>query len=537
MVGTPLREGFMNNYKLIIENSNDLIAILDERFNHEYVNNYYTDILGYKKKELIGKPPALYVHPDDSRLARRTTLRGVNEGEAITELRYLSKNGKTYWFELKGKFFKTDDGKRKSVIISRDITDRKIAEKILKQSEEKYRLLVKNSPYAILLLSNQGIVLDCNPETYNITLYKKEEFTGKNFSELEIFNDINSLKKQYKQLPEFSEKLKQSSMEFQIYRKDGKKIWVEIAIIAFQKNNQTFYQTILKDISEQKKREKLQKEFSKELEKKVKKRTKKLGRTLKTQKLYMEEIEKASQFKSEFMAKMSHELRTPLNSIMGFTDLLLGESYGKLNETQKDYLSDIHSSANNLFNLVSSILDISKIDSGKMEIQVSKFFIKNLVNNVISNFESDLKEKNIKISLHGFDENKKILADPLKLKSIFYNLINNAIKFTVEGRIDIFFEEDDYFWKFKVKDTGIGIANEDFDKVFKEFKKIDNLYINNEEGSGLGLALTKKLVNLHGGKIWFESKKQIGTTFIFTIPNIQKIEQGKMINDFLGTLS
>lgn len=650
-------------FQNIFENANDLIAILDDNFTHEYINKHYTDVLGYTREELINKHPFEYVHPEDLKEAHRTTLKGINEGEAKTELRYIAKNGDSYWFELKGKFFKTLDGKEKSVIISRDVTDRKKAEKILrnseqkyrnlfkkipdgfafhkmlyddkktpvdyifldlnsafedfiglkkdkiigkrvtevlpgiendpvnwiekfgkvasngttkrfedysqplkkqysviayspmkdyfltifrditqkkeaennlKKSEEKYRLLVENSPYAILLLNEEGIVVDCNPATFQITKYKREEITGKNIFELDIFSNQTSINEFYNKFPRSSEKSKEKLLEFQICRKDGKAIWVEITSITFQKDNQTFFQTILNDISEQKKREKLQKEFSNELEKKVKKRTEKLEKILSKQKLYMKEIEKASQFKSHLMATMSHELRTPLNVIIGFSDLLLAGDVGELEPIHKEYQQDILSSAEHLLNMINEILDISKIEAGIMNLQLKRFSLDKVLHQIISEFKPLINEKSLEICLLGVKE-QYIYADPIKLKSILYNLISNAIKYTKKGKIEIEIKETKKKWIFKIYDTGIGIDEDEKAIIFKEFKRSEVEYVRNTSGTGLGLPLAKKLVNLHKGAIWFESKLGKGSVFSFTIPK-EFNENWKNIENFLKNL-
>ncbi len=290
------------------------------------------------------------------------------------------------------------------------------------------------------------------------------------------------------------------------------------------------------DITERKKTEQLKDQLNKELEEKVKRRTIELQNALKKQKLLLEQISKASLFKSKFMAEMSHELRTPLNSIIGFTDLLLEGSYGSLNETQEEFLEDVKSSADHLLSLIKSIMDISKIESGEMELNLSNFSIKTMLNNIISEFEPSLNKKKLKIELHGIDENKKILADPIKLKSIFYNLISNAVKFTIEGRIDIIFNDKKDYWEFKIKDSGIGIAKEDFDTLFQEFKKVKTPYVSDKEGTGLGLPLSKKLIIMHGGEIKFESEEGKGTIFTFSIPKSPKEESKSKIQEFFKSL-
>jgi len=652
-------------YDNIIENANDLIAILDKNFKHEYVNKHYEEVLGYNREELIGEHPLIYVHPEDMKKAQKITLKGVKNGHAKSELRYIAKNRDISWFEIKGKFFRTDDDKQKSIIISRDIRERKEAEKILRksekkyrtlfknipegfgfhkviydennnpidyiflevnsafekitglqkgdiigkkitnvlpniendpadwigrygkvastgnperfesfsqplkswysvlayspmkeyfvtifsditekkkaekqliESEEKYRFLVENSPYAIILLNNDGIVLECNPATSQISGYQREEIIGNEFFKLDIFPNKKTYEKMSKNFTKILEGDNPKSLEIKIKRKNGKKIWVKTNIIVFQRNDNILIQTILSDITEQKKREKLQKEFNKKLEKKVKKRTQKLKEALTEQKLYMKEIIKASQFKSQFMATMSHEFRTPLNVIIGFSDLLLEGGVGNLSLQQEEYLNDILSSAEHLLNMIKEILDISKIDSGVMELKLTSFSLDKIIKQTISEFQLMLKERSLKIEILGLEKPKNIYADPIKLKSILYNIICNAIKFSKEGEILVEIEESGENWIFKVSDEGIGISEEEKEIIFEEFRRSKSEYVRNTNGTGLGLPLTKRLVNLHGGHIWFESSLGQGTTFYFTIPKRIKEKTKRKIENFLSKI-
>ena len=232
----------------------------------------------------------------------------------------------------------------------------------------------------------------------------------------------------------------------------------------------------------------------------------------------MDQINKASTFKTEFLASMSHELRTPLNAIIGFTDLLLEGEYGKLNEEQFDFINDIEESSKHLLDMITRILDISKIESGKIEIKIEKIQLNKLVDQILSTLKPLIKGKDLRIECNSISKKQIIYADRIKLKQIIYNLLSNAIKFTIEGKVSLEFWDKQNLWEFRVEDTGIGIAEEDFNLIFKDFKRIKSPYVEKIPGSGLGLALTKRLVNLHGGDIHFSSKIGKGTIFTFTIP-------------------
>lgn len=243
-----------------------------------------------------------------------------------------------------------------------------------------------------------------------------------------------------------------------------------------------------------------------------------IGRDITKQKIYIDNIIKASQFKTNFLSSMSHDLRTPLNAIIGFSDLLLDESYGNLNEDQIDFLSDIKSSSDHLLELIDHILEISKIESGELKLNLQNFELNALIDEIKSVVKPLYSKKSLYFQVEGLNEPKSIYADLVRLKEIFYNLLSNAIKYTIKGGITLQIMEDNNRWKFNVIDTGIGIAKENYELIFKEYKRVESLYVSSTLGTGLGLTLAKKLVNLHGGEMYFTSKLGEGSTFTFTIP-------------------
>jgi len=230
------------------------------------------------------------------------------------------------------------------------------------------------------------------------------------------------------------------------------------------------------------------------------------------------EIEVASQHKSEFLANMSHELRTPLNAIIGFSEVLTDRMFGELNEKQEEYLKDIYASGTHLLSLINDILDLSKIEAGRMELELSEFDLPTALDNAIVLVRERAARHGI--SLHkSFDERLgQIQADERKVRQVVLNLLSNAIKFTPEGgRIDVGAVPKDGSVEVSVTDTGIGIAPEDQEKVFEEFRQVGTA-AKKVEGTGLGLTLCRKFVELHGGGIWVKSELGVGSTFTFTLP-------------------
>ncbi len=239
------------------------------------------------------------------------------------------------------------------------------------------------------------------------------------------------------------------------------------------------------------------------------------------------EVQKTTRLKSEFLAGMSHELRTPLNAIIGFSEMLLSEDFGEINEKQKKFLNNIAKSGEHLLKLVNDILDLSKIESGNMEINYEIFNISQEINETVSVLNSLALKKNIKIQIN-INTNLFIKADLIKFKQIMYNLINNAIKFSEEkGEIIINVFSEDNKTKVEICDNGIGIAQKDKDIIFNSFRQVDSSLTRKQEGTGLGLTLTKKLVEMQGGKIDFQSEEKKGSKFWFTIPALHENELTK----------
>jgi signal transduction histidine kinase len=230
-------------------------------------------------------------------------------------------------------------------------------------------------------------------------------------------------------------------------------------------------------------------------------------------------LEVANKHKSEFLANMSHELRTPLNAIIGFSEVLLERLFGDLNAKQDDYLKDIHSSGRHLLSLINDILDLSKIEAGRMELERSSFDLASAVSDALTLIRERAQSHHIALAQQIDPSLGAVFADERKFKQILVNLLSNAVKFTPDGgRIEVTARRADGHAEIAVHDTGIGIAPQDQDTVFEEFRQVGRDYTKKQEGTGLGLALTRRFVELHGGRIRLESEPGNGSTFTFTIP-------------------
>jgi len=243
------------------------------------------------------------------------------------------------------------------------------------------------------------------------------------------------------------------------------------------------------------------------------------------------EAESASAAKSEFLTNMSHELRTPLNAVIGFSELLEDQSFGPLNDNQLQFSREIHRSGHHLLRLINDILDLAKIEAGKMELQVSRVNLGDLLRNCLTMIKEKAFRHELELELKAPDGlmEMEILADEIKLKQVVVNLLSNAAKFTPDrGRIRLDAKRLDGDLLVSVTDTGIGIRPEDQELIFQAFEQLDSSYARQQQGTGLGLALAKRMVELHNGRIWVESEGEgQGSAFRFTIPFTEAAMPGR----------
>jgi signal transduction histidine kinase len=243
------------------------------------------------------------------------------------------------------------------------------------------------------------------------------------------------------------------------------------------------------------------------------------------------QLERANLHKSQFLANMSHELRTPLNAIIGFSEILQDQVFGSLNDKQARYVNNILSSGRHLLTLVNDVLDLSKVEAGKMELHWEEFSCRSAIYEVQAQLSSLASQKELELNVEVEEELDRIMADRSRFRQILFNLLSNAIKFTPQGgKVTIAGQLENsgksdcrVLARFSVIDTGIGIAASDLDHIFESFRQVDSSYSRQYQGTGLGLALTKKLVEMHGGTIEVESEPGAGSTFSFTLPLITSL--------------
>jgi signal transduction histidine kinase len=239
-----------------------------------------------------------------------------------------------------------------------------------------------------------------------------------------------------------------------------------------------------------------------------------------------DQLKEASKAKSEFLANMSHELRTPMNAILGFIEMLLDDIYGEVPPPLREPLVDIQVNGKHLLNLINDVLDLSKIEAGRMELALAEYSVQDVVETVGASLQSLASEKGLTFVAGAQPEIPLALGDGRRITQCLMNLAGNALKFTKQGRIEVWVEQERDLLRYRVSDTGIGIPRDQVDQIFGEFRQVDAAITREFGGTGLGLSITKKFVEMHGGRIWVESDLGKGSTFFFEVP--LRVEAGPL---------
>ena len=399
------------------------------------------------------------------------------------------------------------------------------AQKALTESEEKYRNLIELANDGIALIQDRSLNY-INPRLAEITGHTVDEMKNSPFIDYVHPAEVSNVVGRYRSLKRGDDVA--SKYETVLKHRSGSAVYVELNARFIRYNGRSADLIIVRDITDRKQAEE------------------KLRQAKET-------AEAANKAKSEFLANMSHELRTPLNHIIGFTELVLDKNFGELNELQEEYLNDVHHSSRHLLSLINDILDLSKVEAGKLELEPTDVNLQELLENSLVMIKEKAMKQGIKLFTDTDGVPATVNADERKLKQIMYNLLSNAVKFTSEGgeirltankvagaELRVTGSEhapEEYvkhftgqatrntqcatgdFIEISVTDTGIGLKKEDLERIFSPFDQVDSSPSRRYQGTGLGLSLTKSLVALHGGRIWVESDGEgKGSTFIFTIP-------------------
>ncbi|WP_407283250.1 PAS domain S-box protein [Methanolobus sp. WCC1] len=467
------------------------MSVHDKRI--EKANAAFCDMLGYEEHELKGKHlrDISFLEDMAENVKQHNKLESGEIPAIKMEKRYIHKSGYLVHALLHANLIFDENGNPLYYMGNvLDITDIRTSQQRLKESEEKYRAYVDNSPHPIFVTDVFGMLLDVNPAGCSLTGYSLEELMDMNIIDLCSPKSVDAATEHFLSV----KKNAKVSAELLFLKKDGTEFYMQVEAVMIDKKTLL---ALCVDTTERKLTEKLLIE------------AKMLAET-------------ASNSKSEFLANISHELRTPLNIVIGYSDVLLSEVSGELNEKQMKYSSSIKDAGSNLLEIVNSLIYIAEIEGGSRELNIMKFDLKPMVADLEKIFRSMASKYNLIMEFDVDINIKYVLADESKFKTILHHLIGNAIKFNKEGgTVHVVFGRDDDDIKVQVIDTGIGIPEDKQDELFDPFVQLDWSHARRYSGVGIGLSLVKGLVEMHGGKISLVSKVGEGTTVTFTIP--QKI--------------
>ena len=381
----------------------------------------------------------------------------------------------------------------------------------------RFRQLLEAAPDAIVKVDSAGCIVLMNRATETLFGYTREELLGQPVEVLVPAANRKAHSGQRKgYLKHPVPRPMGGGLTLRAVRKDGTEFPVEISLSPIETKSEMRVIAIIRDVTERKR-----------IEEQMHAMEQRFSRTVAAKNAELiqrnAEVEKADRLKSEFLASMSHELRTPLHTIIGFSQLLAEEIQGPLNDKQRRFVDHIYRDSQHLLELINDILDLSKVEAGKIELHPEVLDARSELQKTAESIRPIAANKSIAIEIRT-DENFSLRADPVRLREIVLNLLTNAVKFTpAGGRITIRSEEGERgFCRISVRDTGIGIPEGQTEAIFDKFYQVGMTTKGVREGTGLGLSITRHLVELHGGRIWVESEPGKGSCFSFTIPLSEK---------------
>lgn len=465
-----------------------------------FMNSVAQSLTGWSPDDARGKSMELVfniVNRDTRQPVENPVKKVVRERKIVGLANHtvlISKNGGEFHIEDSAAPIVTDSGEDIGVVlVFRDATELKRAGEELRQSQERSQLMVENvADYAILMLDQEGRVVSWNAGAQRIKGYCAEEILGQHFSQFYPREDVERGKPQHE--------LEVAAAEGRLVnegwrvRKDGSTFWANVVITALRDESGSLrgFGKVTRDMTESK--------LAQEALVHAK-----------------DEAERANKFKDQFLSTMSHELRTPLNAVLGFSDLLADERYGSLNERQKRYVSNIHGGGQHLLKLISDILDLSKIEAGRMDLAIQDVPIESAFSEVLSTLRP-LAEKKSQTLSQNAQAHLIVRADITRFRQMLMNLAGNAIKFTPEGgRIELEARQTNGQIRIEVRDTGPGIPPGEQERIFQAFYRLRQSG-EATEGTGLGLAITQRLAELHGSKLGLDSQAGQGSCFYFSLP-------------------
>jgi PAS domain S-box-containing protein len=472
----------------LLESSPDATLIVNAMGRIVLANSQAARAFAYDRHELIGEPVEVLL-PERFRgghvghrsgFSQQPRMRTMGRG---LELFGRRRDGYEFPVEISLSPLATDEGMMVMSAV-RDITDRK-------KAEQKFRGLLESAPDAMVIVGGDGRIALVNSQLERLFGYPREELLG-NSVDILVPQRYRTHHAQHR-AGFFSQprpRAMGAGLELYGQRRDGSEFPLEISLSPLETEEGLFVSAAIRDATERRR--------------------------------FEQTLQDANRLKSEFLATMSHELRTPLNGIIGFSEFLIDEKAGTLNARQKEYLTDVLASGRHLLRLINDVLDLSKIEAGKMDLAPESFSLAAAIDEVCAVVSPIAQAKSISLSRKVSEEVTTVTLDRHRFMQILYNLLSNALKFTnAGGEVSLRLDREGNALRLQVTDTGIGIAAEDLPKLFFEFKQLESGTGRRHDGTGLGLVLTKRLAELHGGSVRVQSEVGKGSTFTVKLPLIE----------------
>jgi PAS domain S-box-containing protein len=517
-------------YKVLFGNINDVVFVhgyTEEGLpgNFIEVNDIACERLGYSREEFLKMSPKDIDAPEGFALVPEVMKKLVSDKHVVWEGMHISKYGVRIPVEISNHLFELE-GKQVILATVRDITERKRADELLKKSEEKYRKIFENIQDVFYQSDLTGRIIEISPSIERYSGYKPDELIGMKIEDVYLNpGDRAEL------LRMLSVKGEIEDFIIRLKAKDNREFLVSANIhLLYDGAKPIAIEGSLRDVTERiaaqeklKESEQLLRKQNEEyviLNEELKIRNEQILLLNSQFKIAKEKAEESDRLKSSFLANMSHEIRTPMNGIMGFSTMLSDPSLPK--ETRESYVKIVDSSCDQLLHIINDVIDISKIETGQIDLTESSFALDELISAVISFYSHTSKEKGIKLTDLS-DYNNEVLrsiiiADRTKLRQVLDNLLSNSVKFTHAGEIVFKYSIDNELINFEIHDSGIGIPAEYHSVIFERFRQVETSFTKKYGGTGLGLSISKAYVEKMGGKIWVNSEPGNGSTFTFNIP-------------------